>query len=117
MILGHEGNLGVVTEAIIRVCVKPEVQEFGSLVFPNFEIGIKFMEEMAKLKIYPTSLRLVDNIQFQFGQSLKPAEKSRAKQILNEIKKHYLLRIKGFKADEMCAATCLFEGPKDIVEL
>jgi len=62
--LGHEGNLGVVTEAIIRVCVKPEVQEFGSLVFPNFEIGIKFMEEMAKLKIYPTSLRLVDNIQF-----------------------------------------------------
>jgi len=25
------------------------------------------MEEMSKLKIYPTSLRLVDNIQFQFG--------------------------------------------------
>jgi len=25
MILGHEGNLGVVTEAIIRVCAKPEV--------------------------------------------------------------------------------------------
>jgi hypothetical protein len=48
---------------------------------------------------------------------LKPAEPSRAKKILNEIKKHYLLRIQGFKADEMCAATCLFEGPKDIVEM
>lgn len=36
LILGSEGNLGVVTEAIIRVRPIPEVSEFASLVFPNF---------------------------------------------------------------------------------
>jgi len=74
------------------------------------------MEEMAKERIYPSSIRLVDNIQFQFGQALKPAEPSRSKRIINEIKKQYVLKIKGYKPDEMVAATCLFEGPKDICE-
>jgi alkyldihydroxyacetonephosphate synthase len=60
-------------------------------------------------------LRLVDNIQFQFGQALKPAEPSRMKKIVNEIKKQYVLKVKGFDKDKMCAATCLLEGPKDIV--
>jgi alkyldihydroxyacetonephosphate synthase len=45
------------------------------------------MEEMAKERLYPSSIRLVDNIQFQFGQALKPAEPSRSKRIINEIKK------------------------------
>lgn len=75
------------------------------------------MEEMSKQKMYPTSLRLVDNIQFQFGQALKPEENSRSKKILNEIKKFYLLNIKGFKKEEMVAATTLIEGPKDIVDM
>ena len=72
---------------------------------------------MSKQKIYPSSIRLVDNIQFQFGQALKPAEPSKAKRIINEIKKQYVLKIKGYKPDEMVAATCLFEGPKDICEM
>lgn len=48
LILGHEGNLGVITEAIIKIRPVPEVSRFNALVFPNFEIGQKFMEEMAK---------------------------------------------------------------------
>lgn len=62
--MGHEGNLGVVTEAVIRIRPLPEVSEFASIVFPNFEDGTRFMEEMAKQKLYPSSLRLVDNTQF-----------------------------------------------------
>jgi len=48
LVLGHEGNLGVVTEAIIRVRPEPEVTGFGSLIFPNWDQGVRFMEEMAK---------------------------------------------------------------------
>ena len=54
--------MGVVTEAIIRVRPLPEMSEFAALVFPNMEVGIKFMEEMSQQKLYPTSIRLVDNI-------------------------------------------------------
>lgn len=74
------------------------------------------MEEMSKQAFYPTSLRLVDNIQFRFGQSLKPHENSKSKKIIDEIKKFYLVKIKKFNPEEMVAATCLFEGQKDIVE-
>lgn len=77
--MGHEGNLGVITDCIIRIRPNPEVQQYGSIVFPNFELGVQFMEEMSKQTIYPSSLRLLDNVQFQFGQAIKPAEKSKAK--------------------------------------
>jgi alkyldihydroxyacetonephosphate synthase len=87
LILGHEGNLGVVTEAIIKIRLTPEAQIFDSVIFPDFENGAAFMEEMAKQKLYPTSLRLVDNLQFGFGQALKPAETDRWKILKGKIAK------------------------------
>lgn len=39
MVLGHEGNFGVVTDAIIRLRKQPSVSMHNSLVFPSFEIG------------------------------------------------------------------------------
>ena len=110
LVLGHEGNLGVVTEAIIKIRPTPEVQQFDSIVFPDFEHGAKFMEEMSKLKMYPTSLRLVDNPQFTFGQALKPAETDRWKILKGKIAKQYILKVKGFEPTALVAATCLFEG-------
>ena len=38
------------------------------------------------------------------------------KQFVDGIKKWALLNVKGFKVDQMAAATCLFEGDKDICE-
>lgn len=116
MILGMEGNLGVVTDAIIRIRPKPEVVRYQSLVFPSFEIGQKFMEEMARQKLYPTSLRLVDNEQFLFGQALKPAE-SKFKKLLSKAAQLWITKVKGFKLEEICAATCLFEGDKEYCEM
>ena len=43
------------------------------------------MEEMAKQRLYPTSLRLVDNEQFAFGQALKPVEPSVVKKFMAEV--------------------------------
>lgn len=116
-IMGHEGNFGVVTDCIIRIREVPEVTEFGSIAFPNFELGTQFMEEMSKQTLYPTSLRLVDNLQFRFGQALKPAEKSKRKEAMDKIKKFFLLNVIGFKEHEMVAATCLFEGKRSEVTL
>lgn len=45
---------------------------YGSLIFPNFECGLNCMHEVAVKRIAPVSIRLVDNVQFQFGQALKP---------------------------------------------
>lgn len=65
VVMGHEGNFGVVTEAVLRVRPIPEVKEYSSVVFPDFEVGIKFMDEVARSRVWPASIRVVDNQQFQ----------------------------------------------------
>jgi alkyldihydroxyacetonephosphate synthase len=42
------GTLGVVTEVIIKVRPIPQVREFTSFVFPNFQQGVDFMREVAR---------------------------------------------------------------------
>jgi len=61
IVMGHEGNLGIVTEAIVRLRPVPDVKEYSSIVFPDFEIGIKFLEQVARSRIWPASIRVVDN--------------------------------------------------------
>lgn len=64
VIMGSEGNLGVVCECVIKVKPLPQVRIFDSLLFPNFELAIKYMHELSKTSHWPTSCRLVDNTQF-----------------------------------------------------
>jgi alkyldihydroxyacetonephosphate synthase len=110
VVLGHEGNLGIITEAVLRIRKIPEQRKFGSFIFPDFELGVKFMDEMARGRLWPASIRLVDNIQFQFGQALKPQNESKKADIMDAIKKYYVLNIKGFDPMKMCACTLAFEG-------
>lgn len=68
-----------------------------------------FYEQVAKERCQPTSIRLMDNEQFQFGQMLRP-ESSWSGLILQGLKQAYITRIKRFKWDQICVATLLFEG-------
>lgn len=75
MVLGSEGSLGVITEVTIKVRPLPQCRKYGSILFPNFELGVKCMREIAKKRLQPASIRLMDNGQFKFGQILKPKGK------------------------------------------
>jgi alkyldihydroxyacetonephosphate synthase len=110
MIMGSEGTLGLITEAVVKICKPPAVTKYGSIVFPNFESGVAMMHEVALKKCAPVSIRLVDNPQFQFGAVLKPGNSHWSESLLDAAKKWYILKVKDFKADNMVAATLLFEG-------
>lgn len=112
LILGSEGNLGIITEVVFKVRPLPEQRLYESFIFPNFEEGTKFMHALAKNNCYPASCRLVDNQQFQLGMSLKTETKQKRQIIMDKLKKYYLLNIKQFKADELVLCTILFEGSK-----
>ncbi|RWS24281.1 alkyldihydroxyacetonephosphate synthase-like protein [Leptotrombidium deliense] len=117
-VLGSEGTLGVISEAIIKVRPLPECKRYGSLVFKCFEDGFKFMREVAKQKLKPASVRLMDNEQFIFGQALKP-EASFWNSFIDSLKKIYVTKFKGYDVSQMCVVTLLFEGSKfevDVIE-
>ncbi|XP_071052156.1 alkyldihydroxyacetonephosphate synthase, peroxisomal [Onthophagus taurus] len=114
LIMGSEGCLGVITEVIFKIRPLPELQKYGSIVFPNFESGAKCMREVAKLRCQPASIRLMDNDQFKFGQSLKP-KYSFFGLILEGLKKIYINKIKGMDFNSLVVMTLLFEGNSEEV--
>src|SRR5207237_5374409 len=116
LMFGSEGTLGIITSATIKVFRLPEVQEYGSVLFPSFEDGFKFMFDLAREATPPASVRLVDNLQFQFGLALKPKSTSALADLKSKAEKFFVTKVKGFAPDKMVVATVVFEGTRGDVE-
>ena len=109
LMFGSEGTLGIITSAIVKLFPLPEAQRYGSILFPDFESGFAFMTEMTAKMAPPASIRLVDNPQFQFGQSLKPVSSGwRARK--SAMERFFVTKIKKFDPYKMVACTLVFEG-------
>ena len=109
LLFGSEGNLGIITKAVIKIHPEPPVRRYGSVVFPSFDGGVEFLRQLRQEGVLPASIRLVMNREFQFGQALKPAEGS-LKRAVTAIQKFVLLKIKRFDPLKMAACTIVMEG-------
>lgn len=114
-VIGSEGSLGIITSAVVKLFPLPEERRYGSVVFRDFESGLAFMYDLAQQEVYPASVRLVDNLQFQFGQVLKPAARG-VKKIKSRIEKWVMTGPLGFDPARMTAVTLVFEGKRDEVD-
>lgn len=114
LLFGNEGNLGLITQAVIKIHPLPQVTKYGSLIFPNFDLGVKFLYEVAHSGFIPASIRLVDNNQFRFGQALKP-KASGIQAYIDKLKKFYVLKLRGFDPQQMVAVTLVMEGAAEEV--
>lgn len=114
VVMGSEGCFGVVTEVVIKIRPVPAVTRYGSLVFPDWESGFWFEREVARKRLQPSSIRLMDNEQFRFGQALK-LENSWGGVLLDGLKRLYITRIKGFDPLKLCVVTLLMEGTEEKV--
>jgi alkyldihydroxyacetonephosphate synthase len=108
--LGSEGTLGIVTEVVVRLRPAPQQTVYGSMIFPSFAQGCAALHEIALARLQPVSIRLVDNEQFQFGLSLKPPQEDWKQNVVDKIKKWYVVQRLKFEPEQMVAATLLFEG-------
>ena len=109
---GHEGNYGIITDVLVNIKRLPEEQMFNSILFYNMTDGISFLKEVQENNLKPSSIRLVDNEQFKFGQALKPEKMSFVQIIMDKLKKWYLFNILKFDINKMVACTLMIEGTK-----
>jgi alkyldihydroxyacetonephosphate synthase len=110
-VYGSEGAFGIITRAVVKIFPLPEVQEYGSVVFPNFAQGVDFLYELQRSGVRPASVRLVDNGQFQLSQMMK-ARKTGLAGLKSRLEKYFVTRVKGFDTREMSACTIVFEGDR-----
>ena len=111
---GSEGNLGIITRAVIRIHKLPDVKRYGSYVFRDFQTGTAFLYDLSQAGVLPASIRLVDNVQFRFGQALK-ARPTSSEKLMSRVQKTVLFSIKGFDPHELVAATIVMEGTAEEV--
>jgi alkyldihydroxyacetonephosphate synthase len=114
-IFGSEGTLGIVTRAVVRIFPLPEVQRYDAILFPDFEKGVAFMFDVTREGPIPASIRLMDNLQFQLGQTLKPRSNGLAA-LKSKLEKRYVTGVRGFDVDRMTACTLVYEGTRKDVE-
>lgn len=114
LLFGSEGNFGIITSAVMKVHPLPEARNYGVLVFPTFKHGVDYLRTLRKTGTMPASIRLVNNTEFRMGQALKP-EHTFWGGVMSSIQSFVVLKVKGFKPDEMAACTFLAEGTPDEV--
>ncbi|XP_026729119.1 alkyldihydroxyacetonephosphate synthase [Trichoplusia ni] len=115
IVMGSEGCFGIVTEVTLKIRPLPPVVRYGSLVFPDWESGFHFEREVARQRLQPSSIRLMDNEQFRFGQALK-TENTWGGVLLDGLKRLYITKIKGFDPAKLCVVTLLMEGSAEEVK-
>ena len=112
ILFGSEGNLGIITKAVLKIHKTPEVKKYNSIIFKDWDTGVQFLYNLSKTNFIPSSVRLVDNMQFRFGQALKPKAQG-FKKFMGQIEKFFALKVKGLDAEKMCATTFLMEGSQN----
>ena len=60
LVLGSEGALGIITEAWMRIQVRPRFRASASVTFPSFEAGGEAVRQIVQTKLWPANCRLLD---------------------------------------------------------
>jgi alkyldihydroxyacetonephosphate synthase len=114
LLFGSEGNLGVITKALIAIHPKPETCRYGSIVFRSFTDGVAFLREVRAAGALPASIRLVNNREFRLGQALRPAPHG-LHAWKSALQRRWLFGVLGFDLATLAACTILMEGTPDEV--
>jgi alkyldihydroxyacetonephosphate synthase len=108
---GSEGGLGIITSAIVKIFPLPQVARYDAVILPGFEEGVAFLYDLTREAVPPASVRLVDNLQFQLSQTLKPRATG-LRALVRRVEKLFATKVRGFDPRRMVACTLLYEGSR-----
>ena len=58
--IGSEGILGIITEAWLRIQMRPKFRATAGVTFPSWEAGYEATRQIVQAKLWPANLRLLD---------------------------------------------------------
>lgn len=115
VLIGAEGNLGVVTTVTVKIRPLPDQTVYDSVLFHSLETGVMFLEALVRSEGGDiASVRLMDNTQFRMGQAMKE-QTGFLLSTKKAIEKWYVLTVKQFDPMKMVACTFVFEGTREKV--
>ena len=114
LLFGSEGNIGIITKAVLKIHQLPECSDYESVVLKDWDTGLDFMYELAHSSSVPASARMLDSLHYQFGSALKP-EKNNIGKLKSKIQK-IVFKMKDFSTDDFVAAVFKLEGSFSEVE-
>ena len=115
ILFGSEGNLGIITSATLKVHRLPESSAYESIIFKDWDTGVRFMYDLFHSNMVPASARLADNLQIRLGNALKENKEGISK-VLDDFKKYMLFNVKGVDPERFTAAVFKIEGSNAEVE-
>ena len=115
ILFGSEGNLGIITSATLKVHRLPESSAYESIIFKDWDTGVRFMYDLFHSNMVPASARLADNLQIRLGNALKENKEGLSK-VLDNFKKYMLFNVKGVNPEKFTAAVFKIEGSNAEVE-
>ncbi|MCA9636747.1 MAG: hypothetical protein KC420_12030 [Myxococcales bacterium] len=62
-VLGSEGRLGIITDAVVRVSQLPEEERFRAFFLPSWEVGSRLVRELAQARLGLSMVRLSNPIE------------------------------------------------------
>jgi alkyldihydroxyacetonephosphate synthase len=109
MVLGSEGRLGIISEAIVHVHRVPARRTILGYLFPDWPRALAAMQDIATSEASPSVTRVSDaeETAFSFATRKDPTVLDRAKSAALGT---YLERRRGFALDRMCLSFIGYEG-------
>jgi alkyldihydroxyacetonephosphate synthase len=111
--IGSEGTFGVITQATMRVHLKPELRRVHGYLVPEFEGGLDALHECMRQECVPAMVRLNDPDKTALSMAFRPPA-SRFSKIAASLFKSYL-RVKGVALPRACLLLTAFEGREEQV--
>ncbi|MEE9122789.1 MAG: FAD-binding oxidoreductase [Syntrophobacteria bacterium] len=110
-LIGSEGTLGVITQAVVRLHPIPQHQAFATYLFPDFATGVAAVRNMLQADLRPAVLRLSDPDETAMALLLGRSPRQSFKELLGQ----WYIRFRGFNLEKSALLVLIFEGPRNLV--